>query len=105
MKAVSLSCSYNIGADGKVEIKTEIALSGNVCRLECSEFIVDIFADENSTVSKESDCTMKLYFCESGERLWNIAKRFHSSAERIIEENDIDDEDIGSDMMLIIPMI
>lgn len=105
MKAVSLSCSYNIGADGKVEVKTEIALSGNVCCLECSEFIVDIFADENSTVSKESDCTMKLYFCESGERLWNIAKRFHSSAERIIEENDIDDENIGSDMMLIIPMI
>ncbi len=105
MKAVSSSCSYNIGADGKIEVKTEVCLIGNICCLECSEFIVDIFADENSPVSKESECTMKLYFCESGERLWDIAKRFRSSSERIIDENDIDDENIVNDMMLFIPMI
>ncbi len=105
MKAVSASCSYNIGADGKIEVKTEIALCGNICCLKCTELLVDIFADENLPVAKDSDCTMKLYFCESGERLWDIAKRFHSSAERIIDENDIDDENISSDMMLIIPMI
>lgn len=105
MKAISGSCSYNIGANGNIEVKTEIKLCGSVCCVESSEYIVDIFADENSPISKNSDCTMKLYFCESGEKLWDIAKRFHSSAELIMDENDIDGDNVSSDMMLIIPMI
>ena len=99
------SCSYNILSDGTVDVKAELKLCGSVCCSEEIECITDIFADENSPVQKDENCAMKLYFCEKNENLWDIAKRFHSSAKLIMDENDIENEIIGSDMMLMIPIM
>lgn len=102
---VSTSCSYNILSDGTVDAKTELKACGSVWCSKESECITDIFADEENPIQKDENCALKLYFSESGENLWDIAKRYHSSAKLIMDENDIEDEVISNDMMLIIPIM
>lgn len=103
LKPVLLSSSYNIVSDGAVDAKIEFKICGSVTFYMTTECITDIFADEDDPVQKDESCALKLYFCESNEKIWDIAKRYHSSAKLIMDENDI--EDISSNMMLIIPII
>ena len=79
--------------------------SGSVLCSKTSECLTEIYADEDSPLQKDESCAMKLYFCENGEKLWDIAKRYHSSAKLIMDENDIEDEVIGGNMMLMIPIM
>lgn len=105
INVIPSSCSYNILSEGTVDAKAELKLCGSVCCTKTAECITDIYADEDSPIQKDENCALKLYFCESGENIWDIAKRYHSSARLIMDENDIEDEVIGSDMMLMIPIM
>lgn len=100
-----VSCSYNILSEGTVEAKIELKLCGSVLCSKTSECLTEIYADEAAPLQKDESCAMKLYFCENGEKLWDIAKRYHSSAKLIMDENDIEDEVIGGNMMLMIPIM
>lgn len=53
----------------------------------------------------DNNCAVKLYFADCGETVWDIAKRYRSSVDAIIDENDIDSETISDNCMLIIPII
>lgn len=105
ISVIPFSCSYNILSEGTVDAKAELKLCGSVCCTKAAECITDIYADEDTPIQKDGNCALKLYFCENGESLWDIAKRFHSSAKLIMDENDIEDDIIGNDMMLIIPIM
>lgn len=105
MKITPSSCSYNILSDGIVDSKVELKLHGSICSAKTAEYVTDIYADEETPVQKDENCALKLYFCESGERIWDIAKRYHSSAKLIMDENDIEEDVISSNMMLMIPIM
>ena len=105
LKAAPISCSYNLVSENTVEIKTDIKVCGTVCCVININGLSDIFVDENSSVMHDNNCAVKLYFADCGETVWDIAKRYRSSVDAIIDENDIDSETISDNCMLIIPII
>ncbi len=105
LKAVPMSCSYNIGSDNTVEVKAELKVCGSVCCSEIISGISDIFIDESSEPCKKDECAMKLYFAEKGESVWDISKRYRSPVKAVADENDIDNDIIENDCMLIIPIL
>lgn len=105
LNIIPITCSYNIQSDGTVEAKAELKLIGSICCSYNEECITDISMIENEMIPKDEECALKLYFCESGEKLWDIAKRFHSSVKLIMDENDIEDEVFSDKTMLIIPIM
>lgn len=95
-----VSVSYSISNTNSVEIKAEVkacVYASKVCR---KHTVTDINLD-TETVKKSEGYALKMYFAEEGEELWDIAKRYSTSVEAIIEENELDTENDGARMLLI----
>ena len=92
--------SYSIPNTNSVEIKAEVkacVYASKVCR---KHTVTDINLD-TETVKKSEGYALKMYFAEEGEELWDIAKRYSTSVEAIIEENELNTENDGARMLLI----
>ncbi len=99
-----ISCSYNLVSDNTVEIKTEIKSCGKIQNHTEVTALSEISVDEEAIKPKNNDVALKLYYASSDEKLWDIAKKYSAPLSIIANENNID-EDIKSDMMLIIPIM
>lgn len=66
--------------------------------------ITDIFVDEEKPKEKDKKTAITLYYAEPGEELWNIARRYCTSVEKIKAENDIEEDNLQDRNMLFIPM-
>ena len=64
-----------------------------------------IHIDEGSRKERKDDVVLRLYFAERGERVWDIAKRFGTSVEAIVLENNLESETLPGKIMLLIPQI
>lgn len=98
------SCTYTITADNTAEVKAEIAVRGWLTDHILTEAITDISVDETVPREQSGDYALRLYFAESGEELWNVAKRYGASMLRIIEENELDGDVVKEAKMLLIPV-
>ena len=58
-----------------------------------------------SRKERKDDVVLRLYFAERGERVWDIAKRFGTSVEAIVLENNLESETLPGKIMLLIPQI
>lgn len=48
-------------------------------------------------------CALTIYFGETGEKIWDIAKRYRTTADAIKNENEISGDCIEKSGMLMIP--
>lgn len=99
------SCSYNMVSSGSVSVKCELLFCGYLCASQPVEAITDISVNDAEGRRSGSEYALKLYFARRGEDVWEIAKRYGTSAEAIIEENELDEEYCADDGMLLIPII
>lgn len=101
--SVSISgCNCNTSADSRLDLKTEIEISGIILTSSIHKYISNIDISENAKKNKEN-CALTIYFCENGESVWNIARRFNTTVEAISIENDLNDNIIDTARMLLIP--
>ena len=97
-----VGCVCTVSADSRLDLKTEIELSGIVLTSTVQKYISSI--EINDTAPKKADnCALTVYFCENGERLWNIAKKYNTTVSSIAAENDISEDFTDSARMLLIP--
>ena len=56
---------------------------------------------------KERDLSyaLKIYYADEGEGVWDIAKRYNTSVEAIMEENELEGEVLEQRGMLLIPIV
>ena len=100
--AVITACSCSITGDSRLELKTEICISGIVLSSFNQKYISSIDISENSNKSEKS-CALSIYFCDDGEDVWNIARRYNTTVEAIMNENDLNDRIISESRMMLIP--
>lgn len=102
-------CMPDVSADNlsasvegeKVSVKYEVSLKGNLYCMSQIRILKEAVCEE----TEKSCCnegTITLYFCNEGENLWDIAKRYNKSEKDIKEENNLDTDTVKADMMLII---
>jgi len=100
-----LTTSYNITSDNRVEVRVVLRLNGCLYHTRSVEIIKEITVNSDSPKAKDNEYALKLYYAESGEDVWQIAKRYNSSATAIISENDMESEKVLTPSMLLIPIV
>ena len=91
--------SYNLSGDRNVELRLINSLSIKCMSSDKTEIIDEI--EEDDTPLKELP-TVIIYFVQAGDTLWNIAKHFHTSAEKIAEDNNLSSDLIKPGQKLMI---
>lgn len=97
--------SYNISADGSLSLSADIKAVIALCTSASVNAVSDISVDEEVKKIRDGDYSIKLYYGTENEDIWEIAKRYSTSADAIINENDLGGERLEQNGMLIIPIV
>ncbi len=96
-----VSVTFNIDDNGNVELKCEVRICISVRRVYKFSAVSEIKIDDSCRKEQE-EYALKMYFADEGETLWDIAKKYSTSIEAIMEENDCP-ENCGK--ILLIPIV
>ncbi|MCL2036398.1 MAG: DUF3794 domain-containing protein [Oscillospiraceae bacterium] len=105
-----INTTYSISAENRVDIRAVLKLTGCLYQVRSIEVIKEVSVNEDAPKAGNHEYALKLYYAEENEDIWSIAKRYNTSAEAIIAENDMEIEQSGSDRitspcMLLIPIV
>lgn len=96
-------CSCTLGSDGRAEFKAEISI--NACLLEVTEkrALTQLKTTEGASTDKKHSAVV-ICFCNGGEKVWDIARKYNTTVEDIMSENALSSDEISEKTMLIIPV-
>lgn len=93
----------SLTGDGKAEFKAEINISAAVTQTDEYRTLVSLKTAENSELKKRHS-SLVICFCNGGEKVWDIARKYNTTVEEIMSENDLASDEISEKMMLMIPV-
>ncbi len=96
---------YSIRSDGALDITARIELSADLTECDIIDMIEYVTVDEEKPKAKQNDYALRIYYADGEEDCWSIAKRYSTSVDAIMTENDIEDRDIPLSGMILIPAI
>lgn len=96
------SLSYNISGENLIDIRCDVDLTTAICAERKLRAISEV---SPSGEKKYCDrCPLILYYAESGESVWEIAKKYGASFNAVLSENELSCDEISTPKMLIIPL-
>lgn len=104
VRATVSTVTYNLTSSNAIEVTVDVKIKGYICEANAKSFISDVRLNEAKPIERDRDCSLKLYYAETGEEPWEIAKRCRASLSAILEENEIDGEAVENGCMLLIPI-
>jgi len=96
------SCFCAVTGDSRLELKTEIFISAVVLS-SCTKKYVSAIEINEEGFKCDKSCALTVYFSDKGETLWDIARRYNTTVEAIMAENNISENVIDESRMMIIP--
>ena len=90
--------------DNSIEVKLNIEIVANIYENQIKNIISSITSNDSCAKQKELDTALAIYYAHSGESIWDIAKSYGTTMEKIQDENDIDLEVLDSDQVILIPI-
>ena len=96
-----LNTSYALSSENSVDLRVNLKINGVICDSKKVNVITDIKTNECKSEYKTASITV--YFVQDNETLWDIAKRYFTTIDAIINVNDLSDKDIQKGMRLLIP--
>ena len=97
--------SYEISPEGVLAAKSDIAVKLSVYSSDSIRAVTDITVDESARKERDGDYAIKLYFGAENEDVWDIAKRYSTSVDAVMEENDLAGDRLEKGGMLLIPIV
>ena len=95
-------CACMLSGESKVELKTEFTANGKILSEKIVKYLCDTELTEISS-DKRKNCALTIYFCDKNEKVWNIAKKYKTTVDAILSENNLDSEIISEKKTLLIP--
>ena len=95
------SISFRLTDAESLELRAEILVYIKLLKTD-NILAVSKIIDSGVSVRDES-CALTLYFAESDESVWDIAKRYKTDRNALIKENDITGDRLPEKMLLLIP--
>ena len=80
---------FTVKSDESIDINIELGFNVSMRNTRTINVIEEINTDE---VRNDDRHSLVIYFVKPGDTLWNIAKRFHSTINNIVEANQIEDK-------------
>lgn len=97
--------SYSISGENTAEVRAQLNINGTVCRISTINAVDEITVSEDKPKRRDTEYALRLYFADPGESVWEISKRYNTSAAAIIAENDLDSESQEITGMILIPIV
>lgn len=80
------SFDYNRNGEN-LQVRCEVMVHGCLAGLKRCCVMGDIEVDQTKPVEREDDCSLTIYYADAGENLWEIAKRYHTAMQSVMESN------------------
>ena len=97
--------AYDISAEGVLSARADIAVRLSVYSSDSIKAVTNIVIDDSAKKERDGDYAIKLYFGIENENIWDIAKRYSTSVEAVMEENELSGERLENGGMLLIPIV
>lgn len=95
--------SCTLTGDGRAEFKAEMNIAADIAETRECRTLVGLKPSENSELKKRHS-SLVICFCNGGEKVWDIARKYNTTVEDIMSENELTSDEIGEKMMLMIPV-
>ncbi|HKM32003.1 MAG TPA: DUF3794 domain-containing protein [Oscillospiraceae bacterium] len=99
------STSFSLASNNAVEVRSEICIRGCLYDVVSVTVTKEIKVDEGAPKKKDTTYALKIYYADIGEDVWNIAKRYNTSVNAIMDENELETEVLQKRGMILIPII
>lgn len=100
-----VSVGYSMAGSDQIELRTEIQTTGCLYQIISCNVMTDIRLDQDKPKTRSDDAALKLYFADEGEQVWDIAKRYNTSVDSIMEDNGMTVDLIEKRGMILIPIV
>ena len=70
--------------------------------------VASLAIEENAPYSQDAGmngCSLKAYFAKTGDSVWDIAKKEHTSPWQLQEENELTEDVLKENQVLLIPIV
>lgn len=101
---VSNGIDYVMNSDSELEVRLELKITGSVMSSVTGKVITDLRPKEDCPKSASS-AALTIYYSESGESVWNIARKYNTTVEAVIQENMLENDIVSEKRMLLIPSV
>ncbi|MEG1874890.1 MAG: DUF3794 domain-containing protein [Angelakisella sp.] len=102
-RATVMGSGYSFSANDAIEVRCDLMLDGSIYSAQRFTGLDDIVLDEKKSKAGSVPTGLYLYMAGDGEAMWEIAKRYNTSVQRIQEENPQTEGRRGD--VLIIPVL
>lgn len=100
-----VGADYSLNGSQNLDVRLEISVDASVFVTESCSLISGVEVDENTLKNSSGAAALTIYFAESGERIWNIARSYNTTVSAIMEENELKEEVVREKCMLLIPCV
>lgn len=97
-----LKLSASALKDGNAEVAVEAFTDIRIYGVSSVHYVCELKEQESGKASAEGPALV-IYYCDGGEKLWDIAKKYSASLEALKEENAVGDEAMKAGTKLLIP--
>lgn len=97
-----ISCA-SVGSD-KAEIKLSVNIFMPIYEV-ISKRVCTLIEPDEERPKQKNDGALTIYFCDAGESVWDIARRYNTTVDKIKDENELTQDTIAEKTMLMIPTI
>lgn len=95
------ACSCSVQGESRLELKTELFISGKILSAQTVRCVGSTQLSEER--EKKENCALTIYFSDSDEKVWDIAKKYKASVSAIMQENELESDVIENKRILLIP--
>ncbi len=95
--------SCTLTGDKKADFKCEINLLAEVCSSFSCRALTELSVSQSGEVI-EKNPSLTIYFCSGGENVWDIARKYNTTVEEIMDENNLSADSLPEKTILLIPV-
>ncbi|MEG1846354.1 MAG: DUF3794 domain-containing protein [Oscillospiraceae bacterium] len=94
--------NYILSADDKIDVRVEIFIGATVFNNQSLNLITEIEIDEKKE-KLGNPAALTIYFSEEGESVWEIARKYNTTVDAIMNDNKLTGEIVPEKCKLLIP--
>lgn len=97
-------CASNfvIGADDCIDVRIEMKMQASIFMIETCRMMDSITVEEEKGMKKKKSA-LTIYFTTCEEHVWEIARKYNTTVDAIMKENDMNDDMVSDNTLLLIP--
>lgn len=101
----AVDSSYSIQGSDRMEIRCDLLIQGCIYQMEQRLLLKGVDVDTDRPKETKGRSPLTIYYADQGESVWEIAKRYNTVPDSILEENELHQDVLDSRRMLLIPIL